>query len=324
MPAFIDRVYSSINSTGSYLVAGFDPSLAAIPQFIVEESARNSTTDEEFVYQSLSTYLSLALEGAQGHVAAIKPNIAFFEQYGIGGLRAFVRICEAIRDLAIPLIVDAKRGDIGTTAKAYSNAFLGGVPFVGRTFRLVEGDALTVNPYLGFDTLEPFMEDCRASGKGLFVLVKTSNPGSADIQNFGPSPEKNVSQKVCAWISSHADSLTGQCGLSGLGAVVGATYPEEARTIRAAIPKSLFLVPGFGAQGGTAEDAFQGAIGVSGQLYQAGSNPSGVLVNASRGVFQGSAKNKEEFVQLIRSNAKRLSKELTAGAESAVASKSLK
>lgn len=318
MTQFAERIEKQIQAKKSYLVAGFDPVLSAFPQFVVTKAAASSKNDEEFAFAALTSYFCTAIEAAGGNIAAVKPNIAFFEQYGLGGLRAFVYICSAVRNAGISLIVDAKRGDIGSTAQAYAAAFLGNATAADRKFRLVESDALTVNPFLGFDTLEPFLDACKSSGSGLFVLVKTSNPGSSDIQGFANSAGITVSDRVCEWIRNNERELRGTGAVSGLGAVVGATYPEEARKIRAALPASLFLVPGFGAQGGTAADALSGAKLDSAAKFELGCNPGGVLVNASRGVFQGTAANEEEFKALISANTVRLSTELLEGAKQCV------
>ena len=163
-------------------------------------------------------------------------------------------------ELGLPVIADAKRGDIGSTAQAYSSAFLGkDAPFAA--------DALTVNPFLGFDTLEPFIQDCEKYGKGIFVLVKTSNPGSAALQG-------ETSHKVAEWLNQSGEKFIGACGYSSLGAVVGATHPEEARELRGAMPKNFFLIPGYGAQGGSAADAVAGFS----------KTKHGGIINVSRGL----------------------------------------
>ncbi len=220
-------------------------------------------------------YLKPCLEAFAGQVAAVKPNIAFFEQFGIGGLRAFSYLLKLARELDILVIADAKRGDIGSTAAAYGRAFIGGSRAFDKSVSDFEADALTVNPFLGFDTLEPFLNSCREYGKGLFVLVKTSNPGSGELQSSVDASGRSVSQRIALWLDKNADALRGSEDYSGLGAVVGATYPEQAQELRSIMKNNYFLVPGYGAQGGSARDAFSGADHKMG----------GVLVVASRALF---------------------------------------
>jgi orotidine-5'-phosphate decarboxylase len=237
------------------------------------------------------------------NVAAIKPNIAFFEQYGLVGLTSFVRFCRAVRDKGVPLIADAKRGDIGSTAEAYSGAFLGKRGFPGR--RTTSGDlvcdAVTVNPYLGFDTLEPFLRDCKAYGRGMFVLVQTSNPGAPALQGLecrgGELSGLTVSEHVAHWIAQHSNELLGECGFSGLGAVVGAVYPQQARTLRNIMQGSFFLIPGLGAQGGAASDAVVGFASLKGKR-------GGGVINVSRGLLEGAkgAQSAEGLIEVIRGN----------------------
>jgi orotidine-5'-phosphate decarboxylase len=292
---FADRLQSSIVATRSHLVAGCDPVIEKLPGWLLDNAGKRAKTDAEFVDFALGHFADVFLAAVHGRVAAIKPNIAFFEQYGVPGLVQFARLCEAIRAKKIPLIIDAKRGDIGSTATAYSTAFLGRFSVRGRQQEAFGGDAVTVNPYLGFDTLEPFLEDCRRYGKGIFVLVKTSNPGSRAIQGL-ESAHGTVSVHVARWIAEHAHELAGACGWSGLGAVVGAPYPDEARALRSVMPNSFFLIPGFGAQGGKAEDAAAGFGVVSGKK-------GGAIVNVSRGLLDGVFSSEEELLAGIRANA---------------------
>jgi orotidine-5'-phosphate decarboxylase len=222
--------------------------LESLPSFILESADKHASSDAEFVERALDQFTEVFLEAVKGRVAAIKPNIAFFEQYGIPGLHVFKRFCDAIRLAKIPLIIDAKRGDIGSTAAAYSAAYLGSVAVRGRSTTAFECDALTINPFLGFDTLEPFLSDCQKHGKGVFVLLRTSNPGAKDLQGL-MCEGASVTDYVARWLASNAERLAGSCGWSGLGAVVGASYPGEARALRAALPTNYFLIPGLGAQG---------------------------------------------------------------------------
>ncbi|WKZ57235.1 MAG: orotidine-5'-phosphate decarboxylase [Bdellovibrionota bacterium] len=266
---FADRLFKRINSVRSFLCAGFDPTWEGIPDFIKAEAARRSKDNEELVCNVLLDFHDAALRAVDPYVAAVKPNIAFFEQYGIGGLRAFQAVCALARDRGVPIIADVKRGDIASTGQAYSNAFLAGAPVNGTRVTPFAVDAITINPFLGFDTVDVFLNDAVTYGKGLFVLVKTSNPGSAALQ-------EGTSQKIAGYIHEQHGKLRGECGFSGLGAVIGATYPDEARHFRSLMPQSFFLIPGFGAQGGSAADALAGCDAT---------RQHGVVVNASRGLF---------------------------------------
>ena len=302
MTTFADRLQSSIDATKSALIAGCDPVLDKLPRFLLADAERGASSDSDFVHAALSRFADILLSAVKGRVAAIKPNIAFFEQYGLPGLTVFKNLCDQIRVQGIPLIIDAKRGDIGSTAAAYSAAFLGGVMVRGKRNVPFEGDALTLNPFLGFDTLEPFVTDCERYGKGLFILLQTSNPGAKDIQGL-QSGGKSVSEHVAHWLASQAHRLIGECGWSGLGAVVGASYPDEARALRALLPTTFFLMPGFGAQGAGADDAVAG-FGVRNEKR------GGALVNVSRGLLEGVADSEDSFVELIIENTDRFNAQL--------------
>lgn len=308
MSVFADRIHQSIQRTGSHLVAGCDPVIEKLPSFIRVEADRTARTDAEWIERVLRIFTEVFVSAVEGKVAGVKPNIAFFEQYGLPGLTVFSELCVALRAKGIPVIIDAKRGDIGTTAAAYSNAFLGSVSVRGNLFCGFEGDALTINPFLGFDTLEPFLKDCVARGKGLFVLVQTSNPGAKDLQGLSTAG-RTVSERVADWIDEHAPALSGTSGWSGLGAVVGASYPDEARALRARMPTSFFLIPGFGAQGADAKDSVAGF----GVMHGA---PGGALVNVSRGLLEGAAESAEELRQLISNNAAMFNAQLNAALHS--------
>ncbi len=263
---FTDRLQASIDKSSSIIVAGLDPKIDDIPACI--KAGGNSA-----IKQTLLDYYSLALEVIRGDIAAVKPNIAFFEQFGLEGLAAFQSIIQELRLHGLPIIADAKRGDIGSTAEAYSAAFLGTKAF--------NVDAVTVNPFLGFDTLEPFLKDCIQHNKGIFVLVRTSNPGSADIQSLKLQGDTNqtVSHVLAKWLADNAPQLMGACGYSGLGAVVGATHPQELAQFRALMPKNFLLVPGIGAQGGSVTEVLKACA--------AKTNQCGVLLNVSRALLGG-------------------------------------
>ncbi|MCB0338977.1 MAG: orotidine-5'-phosphate decarboxylase [Bdellovibrionales bacterium] len=270
---FSDRLQKRIDATNSVLIAGFDPVLERLPKFIIENSRTNSSP----LYHALTEFHTLAIRALSNIVPAIKPNLAFFEQYGLEGLRAFSTICKVAREHDLLVIGDAKRGDIGSTAQAYAAAFFGTTQAFGKTISDFEVDALTINPFLGFDTLETFIEQAEKANKGLFILVRTSNAGASDLQDATNLDGSTVSETLAEWINNRGSSLSGKCGLSGLGAVVGATHPEQARALRDKMPGQFFLIPGFGAQGGSADDAIAGFT----------ADGRGGVINASRALFTG-------------------------------------
>ncbi|MBX7138529.1 MAG: orotidine-5'-phosphate decarboxylase [Oligoflexia bacterium] len=272
---FADRVQHACQQKHSFLIAGFDPDLDKFPRSILKTATARSTELSEQIEAALVLYYTMAIETLAPLVVGIKPNWAYFEQYGLPGLSALSEVCKIAQQHGLLVIADCKRGDIGPTALAYARAFLGGSKVFGQSIPAFAADAMTVNPFLGFDTVEPFLTECIAQDKGIFVLVKTSNPGSADLQNRAGSDKQTISHRIAAWISANAGRLLGSSGFSALGAVVGATYPNEARELRKLMPRSLFLIPGFGAQGAAAGDAVSGFAGQSG----AG------LINVSRGLL---------------------------------------
>lgn len=262
---FGDKLLERIEKVGSSLVIGIDPD----PKRLYGESSAfrraNPTLSDEAL---LDAFCETAISAASETACAVKPQAAFFEAVGVWGYACLSRCINLARKKGIPVILDAKRGDIGNTATAYAAAYLDPA---SEFF----ADALTVNPYLGPDTLEPFAAAADKAGSGLFVLVKTSNPGSGAFQDTLLADGRPLYLKVADAVSEMGRSRLGSRGYSSIGAVVGATYPEELATIRRAMPETIFLVPGYGAQGGTAEDV-RGAFRTDG---------SGAIVSSSRGII---------------------------------------
>ena len=259
---FADRVLEVCREKNSRLVVGLDPHWALIP-----DSAKRSPS-EGGVLETLSSFLGGAVDACLPHAAAFKPQIAFFEQFGLDGLRALTRVLDRIRKGGGLVIMDAKRNDIGSTAQAYARAFFG-APDHAPPF---PSDGLTLNAFLGYDGVAPFVENPE---KGVFVLVKTSNPSSGKFQDLALEGGGTVSTAVADSVRSWNEKTLGQSGYGNIGAVIGATYPDHMRSLRVRMPQSLILVPGYGAQGG-AEDAVRAAF-----------NPDGLgaLVNSSRGIL---------------------------------------
>ena len=275
MPVFADRLIEMTRARGTPLCAGVDPHLDMIPSLFRrgEMAATAPATADairDFSHELLARF--------QGKIPVIKPQSAMFERLGPQGMMIMADLCrEAIAENML-VIMDAKRGDIGSTSTAYGHALLGhdaGFP----------SDALTVNPFLGIDTLKPFIDVAEATSSGLFVLVRTSNPGSADIQGIRAEDGRPVYHHLADLLRPLIEQAEGQYGFSSIGIVAGATYPEEAAELRRLLPSALFLVPGFGAQGGGREDAFAGFV-------DGPEGPEGGVVNASRGIsFPAAAKD---------------------------------
>lgn len=251
---FADRLILRIRELGHPLCLGLDPHLAQIPALFRRGdmgvgSAQTPTAVEDFLFA--------VLERAEGRAAIVKPQIAFFEQMGWRGIEVLTKVVERAGALGFLTLLDAKRGDIGSTADGYAKAYLEpGSP--------IEVDAITLNPYLGLDSLDPFAARAEAHGRGLFVLVKTSNRGSGDLQDLelaGAVRETTVFGAVASALAPLSSRLVGkQTGWSSLGVVVGATYPGQAGVVRERLPEALFLVPGYGAQGGSAAEAVRGFV----------------------------------------------------------------
>ena len=239
---FGDRLFKKIRSTKSFLCLGIDPHLNMIPKIFNKErtSTNNIKTVEKFCFSLLDTAYEL--------VPAIKPQIALFEQLGPDGMKLLSSLCKHAQSKGFLVIMDAKRGDIGSTSQAYANAYLGkNAPF--------PSDALTVNPWLGIDSLEPFFKKASETGSGLFILAHTSNKGSKDIQEMPLTIGIKCYEHLANILKPIVEKHKGTSGLSSIGIVSGATFKEEALALRKILPSAPFLIPGYGTQGASAEDA---------------------------------------------------------------------
>jgi len=265
---FADRLIARVRELGHPLCAGIDPDVARIPAAFRRGSMAPGAPETT---EAVADFCRAFLARIAGRVAAVKPQSAFFEALGWRGVRLLGELMEEARARGLLVVLDAKRGDIGSTAEGYAAAYLAeDAP--------LRADALTVNPWLGVDSLEPFVRRAEAARAGLFVLTRTSNPGGRDLQELevGDHP---VYQHVAALLQPLAKRLAGAQGWSGLGLVVGATRPEEAERVREVAPSALFLVPGYGAQGASARDSVAGFVrGPGGRL-------EGGIVNASRALL---------------------------------------
>lgn len=252
-PHFADRLMQAVIDKGSAVVVGLDPHLAELPPEYADDVASG---DRRRIAAAVRAFSHRVIDAVHDIVPAVKPQVAFFEQLGPDGYQALEDVVRHARDMGLLVISDAKRGDIGSTAAAYADYHIG----IGPERALpglanLGADAMTVNPYLGADSLAPFVAYA-ARGKGLFVLAKTSNPGSGDLQDqtLRTDQRETVYGRAAILAETAGSDLVGSLGFSSVGIVVGATYPAEARLLRRRHPRLLFLVPGFGAQGARAAD----------------------------------------------------------------------
>lgn len=272
---FADRLWEAVARKGNAVVVGLDPRLESLPPALLEacRSAYGETT--RAAAEAIWQFNCAIIDAVHDLVPVVKPQLAFYEHYGLEGMHAFVRTVRYARDAGLLVLADGKRNDIGPTALAYAEAFLGTTQVFGRT---VPGDftvdALTVNPWLGSDGMQPFLDAAQRHGRGLFVLVKTSNASSGELQDV-PVHGQPLYEHLARLVETWGASSRGACGYSGVGAVVGATYPQQAQRLRALMPHTFFLVPGYGAQGATAADVV-GAFDAQGH---------GALINASRSIL---------------------------------------
>lgn len=267
MVHFADRFIESAQRLGTPLCVGLDPHLEQIPsEFLV----RPSEPFSEYSARGTLEFLEQVIDECAGRVPAVKPQIAFFEQLGWRGIQILEQLVQRAQRRGLLVLLDAKRGDIGSTAAAYARAYLS-------PNSPCQVDAITVSPYLGVDTLAPFLAAATEYGSGLFVLSKTSNPGARDFQDLVVDGEA-LFKRVARTLRPFADALVGTSGWSSLGIVAGATFPEEAAQLREVLPRSLFLIPGIGAQGAPIESALASFVkGTTG--------PLGGLISSSRGIL---------------------------------------
>jgi orotidine-5'-phosphate decarboxylase len=271
MTHFADRLASAICARGTALCVGLDPRWESLP---VEIRQRHGDGTLDGVARAYEEFSRRIIDVVAPLVPVVKPQAAFFEACGPAGMEALQNIVGYARKSGLLTVLDGKRNDIAATASAYADAAFAGVTVNDRIFPVWDADAVTVNPYLGRDAVEPFLQSARRSGRGVFVLVRTSNPGARQFQDLhcdGKPVFMHVAEAVGSWTRENV----GECGYGDVGAVVGATYPEELAGLRRLIPNVVFLIPGFGAQGGAAADirpAFD-------------SHGLGAVVNSSRGII---------------------------------------
>ena len=270
----IDRLVENIKKTNAPIVVGLDPMLAYVPEHIKTEAYREYGETLEGAADAIWQFNKGIVDATYDIIPAVKPQIAMYEQFGIPGLIAFKKTVDYCKEKGLVVIGDIKRGDIGSTSTAYAVGHLGKVQVGYNTYAGFDEDFVTVNPYLGTDGVKPFVDVCKEENKGIFVLVKTSNPSSGEFQDKivdGKPLYELVGRMVDTWGSE----VIGKSGYSAVGAVVGATYPEMGRVLRDIMPKSYILVPGYGAQGGKGADL----------VHFFNEDGLGAIVNSSRGII---------------------------------------
>ncbi len=272
---FVDRLIKKIKETGNPSVVGLDPRLEFIPGHIREQAFKEKGEGLPGAAAAILAFNRRIIDSVYDIVPAVKPQLAYYEIYGVEGIKAFYETVAYARSKGLLVIADGKRNDIGSTAEAYSAAFLGRTPVNGSSLPAFDTDALTVNPYLGFDGIKPFIKDCADYGKGIFILVKTSNKSSGQLQDLFTQQGKSIYEIVAELVDEWSRTQVGEYGYSSIGAVVGATYPNQAKILRGIMKKAYILVPGYGAQGGTAKDAAHCFNG----------DGLGAVINASRSIM---------------------------------------
>ena len=262
----IEKIIEKRNPT----CVGLDTSFDYLP-----DDLRAGVSDFKGAAEAVLTFNKNIIDNVYDIVPAVKVQIAYYEQYGAEGIEAFIKTCAYAKEKGLIVIADAKRNDIGATASRYATAFLGRTQINGREAAALASDFLTVNAYLGSDGIVPFIEECKLHDKGLFVLVKTSNPSSGELQNLKLADGRTVYECMGDMVNSWGADTVGKYAYSAVGAVMGATYPEEAGVLRARLPRTFFLIPGYGAQGANAQmlkNCFD-------------KNGLGGIVNNSRGIL---------------------------------------
>ena len=269
----INKLVVKIQKTNAPIVVGLDPMLNYIPAHIQKKAFQEYGETLEGAAEAVWQFNKEIVDKTYDIIPAVKPQIAMYEQFGIPGMTAFKKTVDYCREKDLVVIGDIKRGDIGSTSAAYAVGHLGKVKVGDKTYAGFDEDFATLNPYMGADSIQPFIEVCREENKGIFVLVKTSNPSSGDFQDqlvSGRPLYELVGEKVAEWGETHMGDT-----YSYVGAVVGATYPEMGKILRKIMPKAYILVPGYGAQGGQGKDL----------VHFFNKDGLGAIVNSSRGII---------------------------------------
>ena len=284
----ISQLIEKIQKTKAPICVGLDPMLSYVPEHIVKRAFDAYGETLEGAAEAIWQYNKEIIDNTYDLIPAVKPQIAMYEQFGIEGLVVYKKTVDYCHEKGLVVIGDAKRGDIGSTSAAYATGHLGKVQVGSKSYSGFDTDILTVNPYLGSDGVKPFVEACNANDKGIFVLVKTSNPSSGEFQDRlidGRPLYELVAEKVVEWGNMSMDGA-----YSNVGAVVGATYPEMSKILRKLMPHTYFLVPGYGAQGGKGADL----------VHFFNKDGLGAIVNSSRGII--AAYKQEKYAKFGEAN----------------------
>ena len=298
----LDRLIEKIEQTQNPTVAGLDPKLDFIPEYIKKKCFEKHGETLKGAAKALWEFNKELIDALYDIVPAVKPQAAYYEMYGVPGMKTLYKTQEYARSKGLYVITDGKRNDIGTTMEAYATAHLGKVQVGSEEFEPFLGDALTVNGYLGSDGIKPLLKVCQENDKGIFVLAKTSNPSSGELQDreIDGEPIYEIMGKMA---EEWGKELPGVYGYSGVGIVAGATYPEQTAHLREVLPHTFFLVPGYGTQGASAKD-------IAGAFDK---NGLGGIVNSSRGIMCAYQKQKcdeHEFAEAARREAIRMRDEI--------------
>lgn len=306
----INKLISNIQKTKAPVVVGLDPMLGYIPEHIKQKAFKEFGETLEGAAEAIWQFNKEIVDHTCDLIPAVKPQIAMYEQFGIEGLKVYKRTIDYCREKGLVVIGDIKRGDIGSTSAAYAVGHLGKVQVGSKSYAAFDEDFATVNPYLGSDGVNPFIDVCKDEKKGLFILVKTSNPSSGEFQDQlvdGRPLYELVGEKVAEW----GEACMGD-NYSYVGAVVGATYPEMGKVLRRIMPKTYILVPGYGAQGGQGKDL----------VHFFNEDGLGAIVNSSRGIIAAYKQEKyaafgaEHFAEASRAAVEDMVKDINGALES--------
>lgn len=273
--SFGEKLCEAVRNKRSAVMVGIDPRWDLLPTTVREPALEQYGPTLEAV---AAAYLQLGrkiIEAVAAYAPVVKFQVAFFEAAGLPGMKTLTELMNDARQAGLLVVLDGKRNDIGTTAEAYAQAWLGTHTVQDHSLAVWDADALTVTPYLGAEGIEPFLQVCDEKEKGIFVLVRTSNPGAGRLQDLRTQDGQAIYQVIADWVEEWSQTRVGDCGYGSVGAVVGATVPEHLRELRQRMPHTILLIPGYGAQGGTAAD-------IAGAFDSRG---LGAVVNNSRGIL---------------------------------------
>lgn len=296
----IDTLIEKIKEKGNPTVAGLDPKLAYLPEEMKKKAFDQYGETFEGAANAIFEFNKELIDALYDIVPAVKPQSAYYEMYGIEGIKCLKKTIDYAKEKGMYVILDAKRGDIGATSEAYATAYLGNTEIGEKTETAFDADCLTVNPYLGSDGVLPFVKMCESRNKGIFALVKTSNKSSGELQDL-KAGGRYIYEVVADLVKEWGSTTIGMYGYSNVGAVVGATYPEQAEVLRKLMPHTYFLVPGYGAQGGGAKDV----------VPCFNNDGMGAIVNASRSIMCAYMKNGGSVGEAARQEAIRMRDDIT-------------